>query len=86
MDGYDGYDCYGYDAVRIYAVIDATEEMIGSYCNEENPLKEAILSKGNALKIHFTSNYKNPVGKGFKIMYSSVEPGNRLTLFGLYLF
>ena len=73
--GYDGYKCFKYDAVRIYDLLDGTEEIIGEYCNIVNPLNDTILSKGNGLKVHFTSNWKNSA-KGFQIKYSAV--GNHL--------
>ena len=73
--GYDGYPCYDYDALRIYDLIDGREELIGEYCNIVNPLSSSILSKGNGLKVHFTTNWKG-TAKGFQFKYSAAEPGN----------
>ena len=75
--GYEGYKCYNNDAVRIYDLLNETEEIIGEYCNEVNPFNDTILSKGNGLKVHFTTNAVSNAF-GFKIRYSLAEPGNQL--------
>ena len=73
VEGYVESDCYAYDSVRIYEMLDGEEKIIGSYCNAKNPF-DGVLSTGNELKIHFTSNWRNSF-MGFKFRYSSVKPG-----------
>ena len=68
-----GYECYDYDAVRIYDLVNGQGKLIGSYCNGNNPF-HGLLSNGNELKIQFTSNWKTTL-TGFKIGYSLVKPG-----------
>ena len=73
VEGYAENDCYSYDSVRIYEILEGEEKIIGSYCNNKNPFK-GLLSTGNELKVHFLSNWRTSF-KGFKFGYSSVKPG-----------
>ena len=73
VEGYVESECYSYDSVRIYEMLDGKEKIIGSYCNTKNPFN-GVLSIGNELKVHFTSNWRNSF-RGFKFRYSSVKPG-----------
>jgi cubilin len=77
VEGFTGYDCNEYDDVRIYNLGNGQEKIIGSYCNKNTPFK-GLLSTGNELKMHFTSNDNNYYAityTGFKFEYSLVKPG-----------